>query len=49
MGRIKSAGATDTTNGVAATSDVFQITGVTMLPGTTAPNRLRVSIAQALG
>ncbi len=29
--------ATGTTNGVEATSDVFQITGVTMLPGTIAP------------
>lgn len=31
------AGATGTTNGVAATNDVFQITGVSLLPGAVAP------------
>jgi hypothetical protein len=31
-------GATGTTNGVAATSDIFQITGLVVLPGTQAPS-----------
>lgn len=34
-------GVTATTNGVAATSDVFQVTGVCLLPGTEAPSAAR--------
>jgi hypothetical protein len=37
-------GVTGTTNGVAATSDVFQLTGVTVLPGTEVPSSDRSAL-----
>jgi hypothetical protein len=41
-------GGTSSTNGVAATSDVFQITGVCMLPGTVAPSAAQSSSIKRL-